>query len=143
MKESETYKAGEDEAAYQSYLMWNEVFAPKYGATIAPPYTAVKVSVELEKSYQVAEWLANMKDRELAERMKKWRDKPNRKGKGITTFTLPEQIIAAGGIPEEIFESINHRKIILGMTTVFYLILETLGIYMLNKHTSRLCMDEH
>ncbi len=141
VKPLETYTKREDEPVYQSYLLWEEVFAPKYGSTIAPPYQAVRVSVDLEKGYQIAEWLAKMKDRDLADRMKAWLDKKDRKG--LTTFNLPEQIIAANGIPEEIFEMINTRKIILAMTTVFYIILETLGVYYLNGASTRLVSDEH
>ena len=140
VKTPDSYAAGESESAYQSYLMWEEVFAPKYGHTIAPPYSAVKVSVELEKTYQVAEWLASMKDRELAARMKAWLDKKGRKG--ITTFNLPEQVVAASGIPVEIFEMIDRPKLVLAMTTVFYLIMECLGVYMLNGKTTRMMMNE-
>lgn len=140
VKPAETYSQKEDEPVYQSYLMWEEVFAPKYGHVIAPPYMGIKVSVDLEKSYQIGHWLGGMEDRELAERMKRYLDRKGKKS--ITTFILPEQIIAANGIPEEIFKMIDTRKIVIGMTTVFYIILETLGIYMLNNKTTRLVMDE-
>ncbi len=141
VKPPETYAQKEDEPVYQSYLLWEEVFAPKYGHTIAPPYSAVKVSVDLEKSYQIVHWLASMEDRELADRMKRFMDRKGKKS--ITTFNLPEQVIAANGMPEEIFRMIDTRKIVLGMTTVFYIILETLGLYYLNGKTTRLVSDEH
>lgn len=140
IKSPDSYTKGEDESAYQSYLLWEEVFAPKYGNTLPPPYTAIKVSVDLDKPFLVNQWLSAMQDKELAERMKAWIKRSGKKG--FTTMNLPAEVVAARGIPEEIFNMIDTRKIVLGMTTVFYIILETLGVYMLNNKTTRLCMDE-
>jgi hypothetical protein len=36
----------------------------------------------------------------------------------------------------------DMRKMVLDATKVFYLILETLGVYMLNSKTTRLVSDE-
>lgn len=141
VKEAETYTMKEDEPVFQSYLLWQEVFAPKYGDTIAPPYVGIKVSVDLEKPYQVKQWLDSMEDKALAQRMRNFLARKGKKA--ITNFILPEQIVSANGIPKEIFEMIDTRKIVLGMTTVFYILLECLGIFMLNDKSTRLCMDEH
>jgi hypothetical protein len=60
-----------------------------------------------------------------------------------TAFMLPEQSIQLVGIPEEILAAMDLRKIVLDTTKVFYLILETLNVYMLNDKLSRMCSDTH
>lgn len=141
IKPPETYTKNEEESPYMHYPLWEEVFAPKYGSTQPPQYTAVDVSVELSKPRQVKEWLERMPDRAMAERLQSWLQRTGRKG--FTTFKLPEQIIAGTGLPEEIMDAVNIRKIVFATSRVFYIILETLGVYMLNKKTTRLVSDEY
>lgn len=141
IKPADTYKKSEEESPYMQYSLWEEVFAPKYGSTQPPTYTAVKVSVELAKPKQIKEWLEKMRDREMADRIQGWLTRTGRKG--FTTFMLPEQIIAGTGLPEEIMSAVNIRKIVFDTSKVFYIICETLGVYMLNKKTTRLISDEY
>src|SRR5690606_38686740 len=42
----ETYK-NMATSAYQQYLLWEEVFAPKYGITPPPPYSVIKAPLEI------------------------------------------------------------------------------------------------
>lgn len=141
IKTPESYKDQADAAPYQQYLLWKEVWAPKYGDIGEPPYTSVKVSVELDSSAKTKEWLASLADRELAARFESYMARTGKKHLG-TTFLLPEPIIGAKGMPEEIMQAIGLRKIVLETAKVFYLILETLGQYMLNKKMTRLVSDE-
>lgn len=134
-----SYKKGADESPFSHYLMWNEVFGPKYGMAPEPPYSAVKVSTELTSPAALNEWLLTMEDRELAARMQAWCQRNNRSR--ITTFLLPDVAIQMHGIPKEILGVIGAREIILDVTKSFYLILESLGFYVLNKHSTRLVSD--
>ena len=61
--------------------------------------------------------------------------------KAISTFHVPEQIIQSKGIPKEIKSEIAIRKLITDTVTVFYIVLESLGIYMQNKQMTRLVSD--
>jgi hypothetical protein len=129
IKSPEAYTNTTDAPPYQQYVLWNEVFAPKYGASPALPYSAIKVSVNLDKPSLTANWLNTMKDQELANRMRQFLTKAGKKHIG-STMLLPTQCISSNhGIPEEIFDVTGARKIILDNTKVFYLILESLGIY--------------
>jgi hypothetical protein len=142
IKTSDSYKDGDQASPYQQYTLWKEVFAPKYGEIQNPPYMSIKISTELNTPSKTNEWIASISDRALAERLENWLERNNRKHFG-STFMLPEQCIISVGIPEEIMAIVGIRKIVLDTTKVFYLILETLGIYMLNKKTTRLCVDHH
>lgn len=141
IKIAESYTKSASESPYNHYLMWQEVFAPKYGDIQPPPYSCLKLSTELDSPTKTKLWLAQMKDRELAARMEAWLMQYKGGIGALTTFQLPEQVLSATGIPEEIMEVVGVRKIVLDTTTIFYIILETLGVYMLNDRMSRLCMD--
>ena len=141
IKTPDSYTREADSSDYRYYVMWQEVFAPKYGDAPPPPYMSVKVSTELSTATMMKNWIAKMEDRELADRMTAYLERTGRKN--ITTFHLPEQCISSKGIPKEIMDVIGVRKIVLDSSKVFYLILETLGVFMLNKKNTRLVSDTH
>lgn len=136
---ADSYTKDEMQSNFMHYRLWSEVFAEKYGHVNEPPYTCVKVSVKLKSAAALKEWTESFADRDLAERMNRWLEKSGRKN--LNTMWLPLDIITTKGIPEEIFEKINVRKIVLETTKVFYLILETLGLTLLDKKLSRLVSD--
>lgn len=139
LRSSASYKQGTDAPAYLSYEMWNEVFGEKYGHTPPPPYFAVQVSVEADNPTKLKAWLAGMEDRAIAEKMEAWLA---RRGKqAITSLLLPESICAISGVPKEIISAINIRKLIYATMEPFYLILESLGLYMVNNNHTRLVSD--
>jgi hypothetical protein len=142
IKTADSYKKSAEESPYLQYTMWEEVFSPKYGSTQSPPYMSVKLSTELNSPAKTQEWIDGMTDKELANRLSFWLAKNNRKHLG-STFMLPEQCISSNGIPEEFLSIIGMRRIVLESTRVFYILLESLGVYMLNSRITRLCMDSH
>lgn len=138
IKTPNAYKKDEMQTPYMHYLWWDEVFAPKYGKIEQPPYTCLKVSVELRTATQMKRWIDGMKDRELAARIQAWNDRTGKKAMG--TMQLPEPLISVSGIPEEILNVIDSRKIVMETTKVFRLIFQTLGVYLPNGD-DRLFMD--
>jgi hypothetical protein len=142
IKTPESYAKDKDTSPYAQYTLWQEVFAPKYGDSQKPPYMAVKTSTMLDSPTKTREWIASFKDRELADRLNDWLKRNNKKQMG-KTFQLPEQCVVSRGIPEEIMDAIGVRAIMLDTSSVFYLVLETLGTYMLNDKTTRLVSDFH
>jgi hypothetical protein len=142
VKTPESYAKTPELSPYQQYVMWQEVFAPKYGETQPPPYMSVKVSAELDTPTKTREWLASMQDRELAGRLEAFLAKSGKKQMG-KSMMLPEQCVNSRGIPQEILDVIGVRQIVLDTTKVFYIIMETLGLYMLNDKTTRLVSDYH
>ncbi len=124
---------------YAQHLMWNEVFGPKYGNMEEPPYPIYKVSIKAIKPRELQIWLASMADQELAARMKAYLKRTGKKGLG--TINVPEQVLQSFGIPAEIAVGMNTRKITSDICRIYYLILETLGVYLYEKKIQRLVMD--
>lgn len=139
IKGADSYTKPEMESNYWYYLFWEATFGQKYGSTQPPPYTGVKISIGLNSATKYKRWLEQMEDRALATRIEAFMKKSNRNK--LTTIWLPEQVILSSGIPTELMTQIDTRKIVIGLTQVFYLILECLGVYMLNSKKTRLCMD--
>lgn len=138
IKNHDSYTDAEDATAYQSYLFWNRVFAKKYGAAPTPPYRAIKVSVKLPNKTAIRKWIASIKDPEFRALMQEEIGAKNE----VNLFRLPKPNIKHTGIPIEIHDIIDTRSIIREVMKPFYLILESLGIYITNKESTRIVLDE-
>lgn len=136
---AESYKLDETKSMYASYTLWRDVFAPKYGDSETPPYVAYKVNTTLGNKTKFRNWLASFKDTALRDRLIDWMAR-NGKEK-IQTFNLPATVVYSSGIPSEIFELIDLRRIVVDNVSVLYKILETMGSFTLDKHINRLVSD--
>jgi hypothetical protein len=141
IKTPDSYAKSAEESPYQQYVMWNEVFGPKYGIAPPVPYTCVKIATELDTPTKTREWLESLEDRELAGRMEAYMKRMGKRYVG--SVQLPEQNLQTKGIPTEILQVAGVRKIVADATRVFYIILETLGIYLSNDKLTRLVSDSH
>ncbi len=141
VKDSSSYSQGEDAVAYQSYEFWNNYFAPKYDAAPTPPYRAIKVSVKLPNKSAIEKWLNSIQDPSIREGLRNWVNETNKSNIGL--FRLPIPNITANGIPEEIISIIDVRGIIREVMKPFYLVLESLGLYISNSRGTRIVLDEH
>ena len=141
IKTADSYTKSAEESPYQHYTLWQEVFAPKYGDAPVPPYQASKVCVEVKSGTSMKAWIAGIKDRELAARLENWATRNNKTG--IQALLLPIQNLEMKGMPEEIVPVMDMRKTIFDNTGVFYLILESLGFYVMNDSLTRLAIDEY
>ena len=138
-----SYSKAPEESPYSYYLLWEEVFAAKYGSSQPPPFSCLKLSTELDSPTKTKAWLAAMEDRDLAARMEAWMVKYKGAVCAMTTFQLPEQVVISNGIPKEIMAVMGVRKMVADTTRVFYILLESCGYYALNDKLTRLCMDTH
>mgnify|MGYP001256209824 CR=1 FL=1 len=138
VKDYGSYKNPES-SPYTHYEMWRAVFAPKYGDAPQPPYSAVKVSVNLNNKTKIDEWLSGLPDAELAGRMRQWLE--SKKKSAITSLLLPRPIIEAGGLPDEVIRAMDIRKLIYSTVKPFYFLLEALGVYMINDDLTKLVSD--
>ena len=55
---------------------------------------------------------------------------------------LPESVIMSIGIPDDILNATNIRKIIGSAMSPFYLVLESLEFYLFDKDQSKLVFDQ-
>lgn len=139
VKDANSYKNPES-SPFIHYGLWEEVFASKYGHATAPPYGAIKVSIDADSPTKIKAWLARMEDQVIAGKMKAWLDTTNRRS--VTQLLLPESVLSNTGVPPEIVKGIDTRNIVVEMMEGFYLVLESIGIYIRNANTTRLVSDQ-
>lgn len=141
IKIPQAYTKSAEESPYQYHLFWQEVFAPKYGYTSEPPYGCLKVSVDLGSRSSLRKWVASIEDKALSLRLENWLSKMEKNG--IQSLLISEEALRISGMPPEIAAVMDMRKTIFDVTSVFYIILETLGFYCVNKNLTRLISDEY
>ena len=141
IKIPQAYTKSAEESPYQYHMFWQEVFAPKYGFTSEPPYGCLKISVYLVSRSSLRKLVASIKDKALALRLENWLNKMEKNG--IQSLLISEEALRVSGMPEEIASVMDMRKIIFDVTSVFYIILETMGFYCVNKNLTRLISDEY
>lgn len=141
IKDASSYTQKEEAANFQHYITWNIVFAPTYGEAPEPPYQAIKVSVDLDNKTKINNWLDNIEDRELRMRLNHWIRSTGKTN--LTTFVLPLTNLQATGVPMEIRNAVNLRKLVRNIVSPFYLVLESLGLFVLNDNTTRLVSDTY
>ena len=122
-------------------MLWQEVFAPKYGEIIEPPFDIVNVATLITTPTNFIKWLASLEDRELANRAQIFFEKTGKNK--LPTIQIPVTSIKTTGMPVEIANVIDHRSIVTNLCKIFYLILETLGFYILNKNATTLMSDKY
>ncbi len=138
IKSADSYTKGPSQSNYQHFTMWQDVFAPKYGMSEDPPYTALKVNSKINSEKEFRGWIDEL-DSPMKENMSSWIE---RNDKAIVrTFYVPQAIASARGIPDEIFKTMDTRRVLLDNSSVFYKIAETLGVFMLDKKINRLASD--
>lgn len=139
IKDREGYTKPES-SNYVYHEMWEQVFAPKYGSVGTPPYSVVRLSVDLHNKTSVNRWLDGMEDQALANRMRKFLAAKSG-GTTFTQFLVPDVIAVAQGLPQEMLDIVDYRKIIFSSVEPYYHVLESLGVYAIDKNRTRLLSD--
>lgn len=124
---------------YQHYTMWEDCFSGKYGAMTPPPYAVSKIAVKLPNQTAILNWINSIEDTDLRRRLTDWNARARKAT--IGAFLLPQTKLAEYGIPDEIVKVMDLRRLVLDITMVFYLILETLGYYCIDDKISELVSD--
>lgn len=126
---------------YVHYLLWRDVFAPKYGDYGEPPYGCVRLTTTLDSPTKTVEWLNKMKDQDLANRMRQWL---TANGKNhMPSLLIPVEALRVNGMPPEILDTLDVRGLVINITKTLYLIMETLGIYVTNDKNTKLLSDRY
>jgi hypothetical protein len=139
IKDAQSYSKEGNESPYKHHLFWNEVFGEKYGIMPEPPYSTIKVSSIIENKTDLNNWLSKMQDPAIKSKIERWIARTGKDSFG--TFNLPTQVLKNTGIPIEISSIINYKKIIIDLCSIFYLILETLGVYLYDDKVARLASE--
>lgn len=141
IKTPDSYTNSERSSPYGYHLLWNEVFAQKYGSIANPPYSCIKISTTLTNPSTTKKWVESIKDKALSERFAAWFAANGKTT--LPTMYLSLEIVNSKGIPEELVDIIDVRTMVSDLSRIFYIILETLGFYVLNDKLTRLCSDEY
>ena len=140
IKGIESYTQGEEAVNYKSYIFWNTHFS-KYGLAPEPPYRAVKVNVNLPNKTAVKRWVDSIEDPYIKRSIGQWVQEENKTS--IELLRIPISNVSEMGYPKEILNIIDVRGIIQKVMKPFYLILESLGLYITNDMGTRMLYDEH
>lgn len=138
VKPADSYKS-DDNATFKQYGLWQEVFAPSFGATQKPPYQAVKLSLATHNRTEMEAWCNKMQNPALANRLRTWMMREGKRE--LTTLIIPAAVVEGTGIPREITCAIDTRRVISNVMGAFYIILESLGIMLVEKNNIRLVSD--
>lgn len=141
IKTATAYTNEPEKSPFQNHTFWQDVFAPKYGSVAPPPYGCLKVCVDLTSRVALKKWVDSIEDKVLAARLSTWMVKTQKNG--MATMLFSEEALRMAGMPPEIAMVMDMRKTIFDVTSVFYLILETLGFYCVNKNLTRLISDDY
>lgn len=136
----ETY-ANLETSNYRHYILWNEVFGPKYGMVDAPPYSIIKVPLRIKNKTDMKDWFAHIDtvDKDFSARLAQYCIDKGRDQ--IATLLLPHQILSGMGMPEEVMEFIDIRRLTYEILESFYMILESVGIFQVDSKYVRLISD--
>ena len=127
IKGAKSYKQGPEQSPYQFHLLWERIFADKYGSLGEPPYTFVKVPLVMDNKAKLNEFVDSMVDTDIK---LKFKELFERKNLGTyTTIRIPMDIVTRKGIPDEILDYVNTSNIIEDSLYALYMLLETLGFY--------------
>jgi len=141
IKTPESYTKEKEQSPYFYHMFWEQTFASKYGSYGEPPYQALRLSTTLDNHTNLALWLANMEDKELSAKIDAFLKVHNKAR--LPSLQIPSAAVMAHGMPVELQEAINSRKIVSDLSKVFYLIMETIGYYGLNRHVTNLVSDRY
>lgn len=133
-----SYKKPES-SNYVHFNMWQAVFAPKYGSVPTPPWRGISVPVKLHKASQLKAWVASIKDPGVKARAEEYFLKT--KPRAWTMLIIPEVIGQQTGIPEEVIQVMDMRRILSATLKGFYMTMAAYGIELGDEKQSKLLVD--
>lgn len=142
IKEAQSYKLGPYQSNYFHYMLWEQVFAPKYGSYDVPPYRGIRLPLNTDSNARVKVWLSKMEDQELAQRLAAILVEGG-KNQGLGSIVIPLSAVQSIGVPEEIVSAMNIRGVVASLMDTHYVLLESLGFYMMEGNHERLLSDSH
>ena len=133
IKSEDSYKLDRYKSPYFHYLLWQNVFASKYGNAPDPMYIAAKVSVLLDSKNKIKTYLNSIRDRypDFVSNLEAFLSEANKTSLG--SLKLPLANLIEKGLPEEIIPILDLDKVVFDNCNVLYMILESIGYHKLTK----------
>lgn len=124
---------------HRHHVLWQKVFSNKYGSAPEPTYQVIKIKTELNNKTDWSKFIFGIEDDHISTELCKIYEEY---GSIIQTFYLPKETVEQNGIPSEIMSTMNIRDMVAKIMKSFYLLLESLGFFILDKRNSRILSDE-
>lgn len=135
IKDKKAYKKPETESPYRNHQFWIDIFEDKYGKIMSPPYSVVKIPTRLRNKTMIKSWIAGIEDRSMAERLTAYFERTGRTS--FNTMYVSEDYVLSYGIPKEIQAVLDIKRVVLDLTGIYRIILESLGQFF--KPTLLIC----
>ena len=133
IKSEDSYKLDRWKSPYFHYILWQEVFAKKYGNAPDPMYIAVKTPITTDSKTKMKSYINKLKetDSEMAIKLEEVITKGNKEK--ISSLKLPLANLLDKGLPEELKPILDLDKVVFDNCNVLYMILESIGYHKLPK----------
>jgi len=132
IKPASAYKNPES-SPYNWCVWWNGTFGKAYGSSMEAPYKTMKIPTTLNNKTAIKSLLASIDNAALKVDFTKWLQRSNKSS--LPTLYIPLEFLNNNGIPNELKEVINLKKVTLDLTSIFYRILSMLGYFKPNSLT--------
>jgi len=128
IKSFESYKSNvKEKSPYYNHMLWEDVFADKYGSPGEPEYMVLKIPTTLESKRLTLEYIDTIVDPVIKDKLLSALKRFGKETLGI--IRVPLAIAGGNGIPPEIINAVDSRRMVTDSLNVMYLILESIGIF--------------
>lgn len=123
------------------YEFWEEVLAYKYDTAGPLPIPTINVNLTLNNKTAIRSFIEQLEgtEPEMAKRLAHWIKTRNRND--LQSIRFPVMNLDKSGTPVEFREIIDIRKIVYQVNKPFYMILETLGLNIVDEDYHQLVTD--
>jgi hypothetical protein len=112
---------------YFHHMLWNEVFKDKYGDPGEPEYMVLKISTDLKSKRKLTDYIATIEDEVIRDRLNS--SIIRHKKTALGTMKVPVAITGGKGIPVEMINAVDKKRMVLDSLNVYYIVLESCGLY--------------
>lgn len=127
IKDMSGYGGAVSSSPYVHYLFWKDVLEFKYGAINPPPYQVIKIPTTLLNRSSMKAFIESIEDKEVKDRFIKWTIAHKKDKLPRIYFSI--DYVQSFGIPKEFINIIDIKSIVLELTTINRMILESLGYF--------------
>lgn len=130
---AESYKIKDPtKNASQHAVFWNDIFGKNLDHIAMPPYRAVKVPVKLGNKTEIEDWLQGLPPKYQTP-ARAWFKSHNKTV--MKTFYVPQDYATSYGLPAEIQNAMEAKRLVLDICKMLYISLEPLAFYRKDKCT--------
>lgn len=129
IKNFKSYKKDiKEQTPYFNHMLWTDVFMDEYGDPGEPTYNAIMIPTVMHTKKTMSDYIATIENESIRNKLTEFMTKYNKESLG--SFRPPMSVVGGPtGIPKEMLAAVDKRRLVLTNLNMFYIILETIGIY--------------